>query len=354
MSKNNKILIIAPYQFGELSDCYYWAKYATEQGYSVTYIGYRYCHRQMKERECPGVRVIGVHHYNNRVLLGVCFFLRIIWEILIHKHYNIVVCKFPHVEKLVKLFPKRNIILDIRTLSVSANQAARKQADRNTRNVALQFSACSVISEGVRNKLGINATILPLGAECISSTKKDFSILKLFYIGTFDNRDLPVFLKGLAMFNKRYALPVTFDIVGGGNKEVENAIKEIISLEKLDNVKLHGYMTHDEAQKHFDNSNVGVCYVPMTEYYEHQPPTKLYEYLLSGMACIATNTKSNRDVMTDTFGVLINDDAESVCNGLYELYNKRNSYVSSTIVSSAMQYHWKNIVKDTFLKMVIE
>ena len=46
----NKLLIIAPYQFGELSDCYYWAKYATIAGWDVTYIGYKYKYREVKER----------------------------------------------------------------------------------------------------------------------------------------------------------------------------------------------------------------------------------------------------------------------------------------------------------------
>lgn len=352
MSKNNNILIIAPYQFGELSDCYYWAKYATEYGKDVTYIGYRYSRRQIKERICNGVKVVGVHHYNNRIILGICFFLRIIWEILIYKHYNIVVCKFPYAEKLAKIFPKRNIILDIRTLSVSADEEMRKRADERIRNIAIQFPYCSVISEGVKEKLGIDATILPLGAECISETKKDFSTMKLFYIGTFDNRNLAVFLKGLALFNKEYTLPVTFDIVGGGNDDEEKSVRDIIAAENLTNVTLHGYLTHEEAKKYFDSCNIGVCYVPMTEYYEHQPPTKLYEYLLSGMACIATKTKSNCDVMTDKSGVLVDDDANSICEGLYKLCSMRKSYKSDEIVSYAMQYHWENIVKDTFLKML--
>ena len=349
--RNNKILIIAPYQFGELTDCYYWAKYALENGRDVTYIGYRYAHRQIKERQCTGVKVIGVHHYHNRLLLGICFFATIIYEILFHNHYNIIACKFPHVEKLVKIFPNRKIILDIRTLSVSSDAEIRKQADKQTRDIALQFSSCSVISEGVREKLGIKATILPLGAECISNTLKDFSTLKLFYIGTFDNRKLSVFLRGLSMFNEKYGLPVSFDVVGGGNSEEEKSIRNTIEEEKLDNVTLHGYLTHEEAKRFFDECNVGVCYVPMTEYYENQPPTKLYEYLLSGMVCIATNTKSNRDVMNKDFGVLIDDDEYSVCDGLYYLYNHLNSYRTSEIVLASMNYHWKHIVKNVFLKL---
>lgn len=351
MRKNNKILIIAPYQFGELSDCYYWAKYAAMSGKSVTYIGYRYSYRRIKERICPGVKVVGVNHFNNRLLLGLFFFATIIYEILIYNHYNIIACKFPYVEKLLKIFPNRKIVLDIRTLSVSSNIEERELADNNTRLIASKFTYCSVISEGVKNKLRVNSDILPLGAECISKTKKDFTTLRLFYIGTFDNRNLSVFLKGLSLFNKKYSIPVTFDIVGGGAQEEENIIKRVIDTECINNVFLHGYLLHDEALKYFDKCNVGVCYVPMTEYYEDQPPTKLYEYLLSGMACVATKTKSNKDVMYEQLGVLIDDDIESVCEGLYELYNKRNLYSSAEIVSASMQYHWENIIKDSFLKL---
>jgi len=348
---NNKILIIAPYQFGELSDCYYWAKYATKNGKDVTYIGYKYSHRRIKERFCHGVKIIGVHHYSNRLLLGICFFSRIILEILLHRHYNIIACKFPYVEKLVSLFPNRKIVLDIRTLSVSSNFQTREKADYKTRQVASKFAFCSVISEGVRDKLSINATILPLGAECISTTKKDFSLLKLFYIGTFDNRNLSTFLKGLSLFNKKYSLPVSFDIIGGGTDAEESLVKDTINEEKLSNVFLHGYLTHNDAQEYFDKCNVGVCYVPMTEYYEHQPPTKLYEYLLSGMVCIATNTKSNKDIMHKNLGVLIDDDEKSVCEGLYNLYLQRNSFTSVEIVSSAMSYHWETIINNTFLTL---
>ena len=350
--KNKKILIVAPYQFGELSDCYYWAKYAVEDGWNVTYLGYRYNQRKMKERKCKGVKVVSVYHFNNRILLGICFFAKLIFEIIFHNHNNIIVCKFPHVEKLVRIFPKRRIILDIRTLSVSSNDQERKTADDNTRRVALHFSKCSVISEGVKNKLNIDATVLPLGAECISNTSKDFSSLKLFYIGTFDNRKLSIFLQGLSLFNKAYSIPFTFDIVGGGNKTEEESIKSIIQSEGLNNVTLHGVLTHDEAKKFFDECNVGVCYVPMTEYYEHQPPTKLYEYLLSGMVCIATNTTSNKQVMTKDLGVLINDDAQSVCDGLYKLFLHRTEYSSKYILEVTKKYHWKQIVKNSFIKLL--
>lgn len=351
MKSKRKILIIAPYQFGELSDCYYWAKYATIEGWKITYIGYRYWHRGIKERKFKGVKVKGVYHFSNRILLGINFFITIIWEILIYRHNNIIACRFPYVEKLLKIFPNRNIILDIRTLSVASNPAVRELADNKLKTISQLFKSCSVISEGVRDKLSINANILPLGAECISSTIKDFSELKLFYIGTYNNRKLHVFLEGLADFHNKYGYLASFDIVGGGDTEEENKIKQTISEYNLCNVTLHGFMTHDDAQRLFDKCNVGVCFVPITEYYEHQPPTKLYEYLLSGMACIATKTKSNMDVMRENIGVMIDDNRQSVCEGLFQLYQNKEKYSSKEIVSMSMQYHWMSIVKNSFIKL---
>ena len=347
----NKVLIIAPYQFGELSDCYYWAKYASLEGWKVTYIGYKYANRPIKERKCKGVHVIGVHHFNNRYLLGLCFFFTIIYEIIIHKHNNIIACKFPYADKLSSLFPHKNLILDIRTLSIDKSKEVREQADIQLKNMAKKFKHCSVISEGVRKKLGIKADILPLGAECISKTSKDFSDLKLFYIGTFNNRQLVIFLKGVALFYQKYNIPISFDLVGGGNEEEETKLKQEIKNKKLKNVTLHGYLTHDEAQKFFDTCNVGVCYIPITEYYEHQPPTKLYEYLLSGMVCIATKTKSNQDVINENLGVLTEDNEHSICESIYQLYLQRKNYSSAKIVSETKKYHWKYVIKNIFLKL---
>lgn len=40
-------------------------------------------------------------------------------------------------------------------------------------------------------------------------------------------------------------------------------------------------------------------YVPITDYYEYQPPTKTFEYVLSGLLCLATATSSNKEVITE-------------------------------------------------------
>ena len=247
-----KLLIIAPYQFGELTDCYYWAKYATIEGWDVTYLGYKYKQREFKERAYPGVKVKSVMHYSNRMMLGIIFYLKCILEILLHNHCNVIICRMPMCQILPKLFSKRNIILDVRTLSVSKDAMDREQQDNALKGVKQLFNKCSVISEGVGQKIGTPYELLPLGAESLSSKPKSFDKMRLFYIGTFDNRNLSVFIEGLAMYQKQKNSDVGFDIVGGGSVEETTAIKTTIEQSEVKNVRLHGYLTHDEAQKFFD------------------------------------------------------------------------------------------------------
>lgn len=349
----NKLLIIAPYQFGELSDCYYWAKYATIAGWDVTYIGYKYKYREVKERSYPGVKVKSVMHYSNRMLLGLMFYLKCIFEILFYNHHNIIICRMPMCQILPKVFPNRNIILDVRTLSVSRDCKSRESQDNALKNLKHFFKKCSVISEGVGIKIGGLYELLPLGAEPLSVKPKLFDKMRLFYIGTFDNRNLSIFINGLAMYQKQTNSDEGFDIVGGGLPQEVSAVKNAIAQSGVKNVRMHGYLTHDEAKTFFDECNVGVCFVPVTDYYQFQPPTKLYEYLLSGMVCIATNTHSNIEVMNQDNGVVINDTAESVCEGLKKLHSCFDKHNSKTIVYQSNAYHWSQIVSNSLLKLFI-
>lgn len=41
----------------------------------------------------------------------------------------------------------------------------------------------------------------------------------------------------------------------------------------------------------------------MTEYYDSQPPTKTFEYALSGLYVLATKTRENEKVITNDNGV---------------------------------------------------
>ena len=115
-------------------------------------------------------------------------------------------------------------------------------------------------------------------------------------------------------------------------------------MELSETVRFLGRKKYTDLPSYFDECNIGVTYVPLTSYYEYQPVTKLFEYMLSGMPVIATSTYENKLIVNNINGVLINDTVEDFCNGLMTIYNQRKSFNSSEIRKSVESYTWGNIV----------
>lgn len=149
--------------------------------------------------------------------------------------------------------------------------------------------------------------------------------------------------------------PIHYHIVGDGEGVILARMKRIAydELSLNDHVTFYGRVAHHQLTPFFDKCNVGVSFVPMTEYYEHQPPTKTYEYVLSGLYCIATATYCNKQLIDSRNGVLIKDNAESFADALSEIYNNRANIKEQEIRDSLKDSTWKNIVKN-ILKPILE
>jgi glycosyltransferase involved in cell wall biosynthesis len=348
---NKKILIVAPYSFGELSDCYYWAKYAAKNGAEVTYLGYSGASRKL-----DNVTIISVEHFRSKIKLFLSFYGRLINEIRLNNHHNIIFSYWKFCFLIPILFPKKNIVLDIRTSSVNPNSFKRVLFNFEIRFSSLFFKKVSVISQGVRDILKINqkkSVILPLGAENLSSSNKKFTTeLKLFYIGVFNQRNISDTIIGFSKFISEISENARYDIVGFGTKEEEDLIeKTIINNNLTGKVVFHGKKTHEEAKHFFNTCNLGVSYIPLESYFDNQPPTKTFEYLLAGQVVLATNTTSNREIITPENGVLVNDNPDSFYQGLVEISKNGDLYSSDKIRKSVSLYHWKNIVRSFFLPL---
>ena len=122
-----------------------------------------------------------------------------------------------------------------------------------------------------------------------------------------------------------------------------------------ESVNIPGAISHPQLKPWLDAANVGVSYVPLTDYYDCQPVTKTFEYLLSGMPVIATNTLENRKVIKPENGVLVGGTAEKFYSGLKVVFEKRRLFDSAKIRKEAMGYTWKNIVSknlESYLKSI--
>ena len=248
-------------------------------------------------------------------------------------------------------------ILDIRTASIK-----NKRINNYLQNIQLQFESnyfknITILSKKLISVIGLNRNKchwLPLGSEYMSLKDKTFEEINLLYVGTFFNRNIDETIEGLNIFIKKNKLQINYDIIGFGTIKEENLLTNKIKEYKLEKiVKLHGWKNHQELQYYYDKCNVGVSYVPMTVYYNFQPPTKTFEYILSGMFCIATNTYENSILINNTNGVLCDNNPESFSKALETVFTKRNMLKADKIRSSLSEYTWENIINNNLKKYLL-
>ena len=306
--------------------------------------------------EIEGARVVYVSREGNIFIRSIRF-LKVAFGESKEKKTIAFIKYFKGISLAIKLLvPFSYYILDIRSGATETRHITRFINDGLLKITTYFFENITVISEGLSKKLGLypRAHVLPLGAESLSIKTKQFHSLNLLYVGNlYERRKIINTVWGIKKFydEYRHQINIKYTIVGDGkNKESEN-LKKIISdigMEKV--ILVEGYVQHDKLKKYFDDSNIGVSYIPITEYYDHQPPTKTYEYLLSGMAVIATNTTENRKVIKKEYGVLIGDSVDDFYRGLKAIYERRESFDSDRIRRDNLKHSWENIVKGNLLK----
>lgn len=349
MKKN--ILIINKTQFGYHTDYYKYCEYLRDE-FDVTYLCFD---SGLKKIDMGKVRIKYISNKGVKLFRGVRFILQALLYLL--NHNGIVFIRYFEQCQIFKhFFPKKKMILDIRTLSVNKNEKLRLKHDKKIKNAINHFNFVTIISEGLRKKIGLNckkSSILPLGSDAISYSNKDFNEIKLLYIGTLNGRNIEETIKGLNLFLKRNPSlnNLTYDVIGYG-KELD-IIKKIVKENKLDSIiNIHGRVPHLEAKPFFDKCNIGISYIPITDYYDFQPPTKTFEYILSGMPCIATNTYENRLLINKNNGVLCDDNPESFANALEEIISNSKKYESEKIRQTLSEYTWENIVKEHLIPVL--
>lgn len=350
-----RVIYVMYGQFGHAVGSYYYAKYLSQLGYQV---GILSADSGKKKIEAPnGINVYYItfedcaNGWQKRKK-----FIREASKL--KNEYDVFVVRyFQFCSLLILALVGRYVYIDYRTGLVGYGKI--KIFLNNLFNrIEISFSKkIFILSEDLARNLYIPSSKyiwLPLGADDLSSGKPKEYIdnLNLLYIGTLSHRNLEDTVEGFAKFYMEYKKKyqsLSFHIVGRGSdtevKKLENAILEN---SMQDSVFFHGAMTHAESQELFDFCNCGVAYVPETFYYDHQPSTKIFEYNLSGLICVATSTSENRKVISNENGVLCRSTSESFYNALVELYQNRRRYSWESVKESQKIYSWKIIIERVF------
>lgn len=342
--KMNKecILIIAP-QFGYNTDWYKFSEILSDS-YNVYYLCRKGAGKVVNSNK---VHVIYYEATNKNYYLKILSAIRKLKDTVTFK--KVFVYAYPTCSFLSFFFKKEQLIMDIRT-SYIKSPVLSWICNKLIKIESSVYDKISVISMGVAEFLGLNLNkcyLLPLGGEKKDFINKSLDSLKLIYVGTFYDRHIEKTVEGFASFKKAYPqADVTYSIVGFGSEEdiklICNKIKEN-NLEK--DVVFLGERRGDGLNKLMEEHNVGVSYIPLTDYYDCQPPTKTYEYLLGSMIVLATPTSENMKVINSSNGVLTKTDSpDAFCEALIYIYDHRRSYNLKEIYDTSLKYNWGSIV----------
>lgn len=351
MASCKKILFIDKNPYGILIDTYKYCQYL-QMYFDITYVCIDYGYPKVKSEN---VTVKYVPFTNYKLLRGILFTLLALYNAIMIKGF-IFVSYYPGCGILKKIAFWKKMHVDIRTLSVSPDNKERERWDFELNRTICKFDSVSLISEGVKDKLSIpnnkNVFVIPLGADIISNTSKDFAKLNLLYIGTLNNRRILDTVVGFHSFiNKHPNISAHYIIIGDG--EEFSSLKQYISDFHLESrIELKGRIPYNELKPYFDNCNIGVSYVPITDYYQYQPPTKTFEYVMSGLYCIATNTYENKKIIKNNNGCLHDDNPAAFCEALEYTLSQTKKLKSGDIRSSLVGHTWKEIVDSCLIPVV--
>lgn len=349
---NKKILIINTVQFGINTDAFKYCQYLNDK-YEITYLSFD---QGFIKLSLPNVTIKYISSSGSKLIRGCRFLLHAIIAALFFKGI-IYVMYFDKCVLLKKILFWKMMYVDVRTLSVSLNADVRDEENRKLKKDINCFNRRMLISDGVKSKLGLvdnNTYTLPLGADIVSKSNKEFSTIHLLYIGTLSNRQIVKTLDGLKIYldKSKDTSDLFYDIVGNG-EEYDSLAKRIQELSLSKYVKLWGWKSLEELKPFLERANIGVSFIPITDYYEYQPPTKTFEYILSGLYCIATKTYANQEIINTTNGFLINDTPLDFARALYYIKENHSLFNSSQIRNTLLNYQWENIVNNILFPILV-
>lgn len=340
-----KLLILSQSQFGYFTDIFKYCEYLKDD-FDIHFLGWDY--NLMKVEHGFNIKTNHVNRQGNILIRNLRMLIAFNKAIKSEK-YAVVFCTYFRFISILKILnPHTKFIFDVRTFSVDKRLFQRWSYNFLLKLERRFFKNVTVISEGIARQLSPKACyILPLGADCISLSYQKKNALNILYVGTLQNRDIIKCVIGFNNYIQKYSnSDAHFTIIGDSNGNELNDIKAYIQQENLERrVSCLGRIRHSELKKYFDVANIGVSFVPLKPYFEYQPPTKTFEYLLSGIPVIATKTSANKQIVyDDPECILINDTVEDFEMALNLMSKNIESIDYEKIVSRYLEHTWANIV----------
>ena len=343
-----KILICCQSQFGYHSDTFYYSKFLSEHN-SVDYVCWDYRKTRMNAES------VNVHYLsrNAGIVRRNLEYIKYCLMMISRNEYDVVFIKYFKGCSILKLLrPNMIYIMDIRTGAVNNKKHIRLFEDCLLKLESKVFSNITVVSESLANKLNIKKYhVVPLGALPLSDRKNllvPSDEVNLVYVGTLTGRKLENSIEAVFLFKERNPrIKVRYFIIGDGATSDKKIIVDLIDrLDLKEIVSFEGFVAHHELNEFFKIAHIGVAYIPVTEFYNVQPSTKIYEYCLSSIPVIATNTMENIKIINKYIGVVAADNPQDFSFGIEELLRKIKNHDLNFDEENISSFRWPTVVAD--------
>lgn len=351
MSNKKKILFVNPHQFGHTTGYYYYCQYLKSE-FDISFICFD---KGLEKFKLDGVKVKYIHQKKNKLIRILYYLFKAVAETYKSEYSSIFVYSF-YFSFIIGIFSRSKIkILDIRTGSISTNSKKRKLQNKFIKFQSLFFHKLIVLSKDLINLLKIpksKSHLLPLGSEVFFEGEHNFEKLDLLYVGALNTRNIRQTVEGLYFFLKQvdFKIAPNYTIIGFGNNIEIEILKTTIKKYNLENyVSFEGRKNYKELPPYFENCNIGISWIPVTPAFNLQPATKTFEYILSGLFCIATSTKANKDLINSENGILCEDTPEAFAEALEKVYVDKSKFSSTQIRQTLEDYTWQNLVINNLL-----
>lgn len=343
--RRQRLLIVSFEQFGYHTDTFEYCRYLRDR-FEIVYL----CLDQdLPRRKRTAVEVVYVsHHPFGKAELGLALAAE---RLLRRGSFDVVFLRRTKFNFLLRVcHPRTPMIFDIRSGSIEEGWLRRTTENVFLRLNVVFFRNVTVISKGLAKQLRCprRAHVVPLGADrqpVMTERRRDE--VRLIYVGTFKNRHLERTVEGLAEFVHKAAadLSVCYTLVGFGSEQERTAIRRAVDANGLgERVQIRGRVYREDIPPLLADHNVGIAFTPRTPWFEFQPSTKIFEYLQSGLLCIATDNAANREVISSANGVLVADTAEGFCLGLEEIAVRLAGWNPQVVADSVRDHTWQAIV----------
>lgn len=368
---SNRILFVYINPFKSYPIIYEYCTGLQKLGYEVHYIGLAESNEQFISEE--GVKVF---HFNKNEIHSKWQFALMVKRTIINIRPELVHIfhfRWCFLIPLLSFFSPK-FLLDVRTVHV-ANAAGKYTATAPLKNGITWFESqffrhAIALSPAIRKILLPSykkIPVVPLGANlqkfnppgkaakrAATRSRLGFTDREIVFIytGTLNPaRKIDVSIRAFALVSKKNEA-VRLIIAGDDkdNSATLGRLKDLANeLELSGKILFTGFLAYDALVEYSLAADIGLCYIPQTPFYDHQPPTKLFEYMAAGLVVIATGTSANREIVVDGVnGYICNDSKNELADCMEKSaleFHSRSGELTGKAHETIKNYSWDYIVE---------